>query len=418
MTRTERTYYLVFGLYSLWAWFVAPIYPLFLASRGLDALEVNLVLATYLIIVFAFEVPTGAAADLVGRKASFLLSCALRTVAFGLYAVAENFTDCVIAELIDGIGTTLASGALDAWAVDGMREEGDDRPVERFFARAQILARIGMILGGLACAYLASVDFALPWWVASAGFASTGAVAAAAMRERPRSASAGAPRRHFVTLMGEGFRAVRGVPVLVLVCALTGASFFAAIPAHMLWQRRMIDLSGEGVWIVGWLWVALNLAAVAGSAVLPRVLARVRRSRVLFLAALWRGSSLSFAAFAVALVPALAGWLLQEVSFGLTEPVMQAWMNEHVAADRRATVLSIRSMVGTLGGGAGLIAIGFVARDYGIPAAWMVSAVLFLATAPAYLLLERLAALAPDPPPGADGAPAPIPAKVAPSALT
>ena len=418
MTRTERTYYLVFGLYSLWAWFVAPVYPLFLRSRGLDALEVNLVLATYLIVVFAFEVPTGAAADLVGRKVSFLLSCALRAVAFGLYAVAGDFTDCLVAELIDGIGTTLASGALDAWAIDGMREEGDDRPAERFFARAQILVRIVMILGGLACAYLAAVDFALPWWVGAAGFASTGAVAAVAMRERSRSTAAGVPRRHFVTLMGEGFRAVRGVPVLVLVCVLTGASFFAAIPAHMLWQQRMIDLSGEGVWIVGWLWVALNLAALAGSAVLPRLLERLRRSRVLCLAALWRAVALGFAALAVTLVPALCGWLLQEVSFGFSEPVMQAWMNEHVAADRRATVLSIRSMVGTLGGGAGLVAIGFVARDHGIPAAWMVSAALFLASAPAYLLLERLAAAAPAGPLGGDELPASIQAKAAPPALT
>jgi len=416
MTRTERTYYLVFGLYSLWAWFVAPIYPLFLHSRGLDALQVNLVLATYLIIVFAFEVPTGAAADLVGRKASFLLSCVLRAVAFGLYAVAESFSDCLVAELIDGIGTTLASGALDAWAVDGMREEGDERPVERFFARAQILARVGMIVGGLTCAYLAAIDFAIPWWVAAGGFAVTGVVATVTMRESTRTATSGAPRRHFLALMGEGFRAVHGVPVLVLVCALTGASFFAAIPAHMLWQQRMIDLSGEGVWIVGWLWVALNLAAIAGSAVLPRLLARLRRSRVLCLAALWRGGALAFAALATTLAPALGGWLLQETSFGLTEPVMQAWMNEHVPADRRATVLSIRSMVGTLGGGAGLIAIGFVARDQGIPAAWMVSAVLFLASAPAYLLLERFAAAANRVP--TDEAPAAIPAKASPPALT
>jgi MFS family permease len=417
MTRTERTYYLVFGLYSLWAWFIAPVYPLFLRSRGLDALQVNLVLATYLIVVFVFEVPTGAAADLVGRKASFLLSCVLRAVAFGLYAVAENFADCAVAELIDGIGTTLASGALDAWAVDGMREEGNEQPVERFFARAQILARICMIVGGLACAYLAAIDFAIPWWIAAGGFAATGVVAAATMRENARSATADAPRRDFITLVGEGFRAVRGVPVLVLVCALTGASFFAAIPAHMLWQQRMIDLSGEGVWIVGWLWVALNLTAIAGSAVLPRLLARLRRSRVLCLAALWRGCSLAFAALATTLAPALGGWLLQEMSFGLTEPVMQAWMNEHVAADRRATVLSIRSMIGTLGGGAGLIAIGFVARDQGIPAAWMVSAVLFLASAPAYLLLERLAATAPAGPARSGEALAAIPAKAAPPAL-
>lgn len=391
MTRTERTYYLVFGLYSLWAWFIAPIYPLFLASRGLDPLEVNLVLATYLIVIFVFEVPTGAAADLLGRKASFLLSCAARALAFGLYAVADDFLDCAIAEVIDGIGTTLASGALDAWAVDGMRAEGDQRPVDRFFARSQILTRFVMIGGGVTCAYLASLSLTLPWWVAAAGFAATGMVAAWRMHEPLATSPAPAGRTHFVGAVREGFAAVRAVPVLVLVCALTGAAFFAAIPAHMLWQARMVELSGEGVWIIGWLWVALNLAALTGSALLPRLLERLRRERVLCVAALWRGGTLAAAAAATSFAPALCGWLLQEVSFGLSEPVMQSWMNEHVAAERRATVLSIRSMVGTLGGGAGLVAIGLVARDSGIPAAWTVSAVLFLLSAPAYLLLGRLA---------------------------
>ena len=46
-------------------------------------------------------------------------------------------------------------------------------------------------------------------------------------------------------------------------------------------------------------------------------------------------------------------------------------------------------MIGTLGGGAGLVVIGFVARDHGIPASWLLSAALFLATAPVFLLLGR-----------------------------
>jgi len=414
MTRTERTYYLVFGLYSLWAWFIAPVYPLFLQSRGLDPLEVNLVLATYLIVVFAFEVPTGAVADVLGRKFSFLLSCAMRTVAFGLYAMADGFTDCVVAEIIDGIGTTLATGALDAWAVDGMRSEGDDRPVDRFFARGQMLARAVMIVGGVVCAYLAAVDFAIPWWLASAGFGSTGVIAALTMHEPPiRSAAEG--RDNVYKAMREGFAAVRGVPALVLVCALTGASFFALVPAHMLWQPHLSALSGEGIWLVGWLWVALNLAALGGSALL-RLLDRFDRGRVLAIAALWRGCLLGFAATATSFAPALSGWLLQEVTSGLSEPVLQAWMNEHVSADRRATVLSIRSMAGTLGGGLGLIAIGFVARDHGARAAWAVSAVLVLLSAPAYLLLSRLKA--PVVPAGSIAVPVePVAAKVIPPAI-
>src|SRR5258705_11627336 len=79
MTRTERTFYLLFGSYSLAQFFLAPVYPLFLLSRGLDLLEINLILAIYLITIFVFEVPTGALADTARRRVPFVLGCATRT---------------------------------------------------------------------------------------------------------------------------------------------------------------------------------------------------------------------------------------------------------------------------------------------------------------------------------------------------
>src|SRR5438309_329980 len=131
MTRTERTYYLVYSLYSLSWSFIGPMYALFLLSRGLDLFEMSVVPAIYWIVSFLFEVPTGAFADLAGRKTSFLMSCVIRMIAFGLYAYADTFAAFAVAEFIDALGSTLASGALDAWAVDGMRGEGDARPMER-----------------------------------------------------------------------------------------------------------------------------------------------------------------------------------------------------------------------------------------------------------------------------------------------
>ena len=94
---------------------------------------------------------------------------------------------------------------------------------------------------------------------------------------------------------------------------------------------------------------------------------------------------------ATGLVPALAGVLLQEIAFGLSDPVQIAWTNEHVAAAERATVLSVRSMSYTLGGSAGLLAIGLLARAQGIPAAFAASAVLFALTVPGLLVLGRAA---------------------------
>src|SRR5437667_7094713 len=124
MPRTERIFYLLFGGYSLAQFFLAPVYPLFLLSRGLDLLQINLILAIYLITVFVFEVPTGALADTAGRRFSFVLGCATRTAAFLLYSRTPSFGDCAVAEFIDAVGATLVTRALEARGFDGVRAAG------------------------------------------------------------------------------------------------------------------------------------------------------------------------------------------------------------------------------------------------------------------------------------------------------
>src|SRR3990172_817343 len=104
MRRTERTYYLISGLYNLsWA-FIGPMYALFLLDRGLDLFQMSVVPAVYWLVSFLFEVPTGAFADLAGRKTSFVLSCVVRMLAFGMYAFAESFGEFVAAEFVDALG--------------------------------------------------------------------------------------------------------------------------------------------------------------------------------------------------------------------------------------------------------------------------------------------------------------------------
>src|SRR3989449_7700794 len=181
MTRTERTFYLLFGGYSLAQFFLAPVYPLFLLSRGLDLLEINLMLAIFMITIFVFEVPTGALADVAGRRFSFVLGCATRTAAFLLYARTRGFADCATAEFIDAVGTTLVSGALEAWAVDGVQAEGDGHRMEGLFSRAAVIGRTFLMVGAVGCGYLAERDLRYPWIAAAAMFAVTGAAGAALM---------------------------------------------------------------------------------------------------------------------------------------------------------------------------------------------------------------------------------------------
>jgi MFS family permease len=381
---------MVAGSYTFAAFFISPIYPLYLLSRGLDLFQINVVLAVYLLSVFLFEVPTGAIADLFGRKVSFLLSCVVRLCAYTLYTFADGFADCLVAEVIDAIGTTLASGALEAWAVDAVRAEGDERPTDRMFARAQVVSRAMMIVGGLAAGYLAAWGgMVVPWLVAAAGYGVTAVLGALLMRDthEPRGLRSHALGR----AMFDGVRAVRATPVLLVICLISLTVSFAVMPVYMLWQPHMEALAGADLRLMGWIWALLCLATLLGSAGVPVLLRRFERHTILFVATIWRAALLAVAAAAGTMQPALAGLFLQEISFGLTDPVMSAWANEHVRSEQRATVLSVRSTFWTFGGAAGLVAIGLVARGFGVPVAWFVSAAVLALAAPGYLLLGHVA---------------------------
>ena len=70
-------------------------------------------------------------------------------------------------------------------------------------------------------------------------------------------------------------------------------------------------------------------------------------------------------------------------------------MNDYANTAQRATVLSIRSMSFTLGGAAGRVCLGWVAREYGIVTACGISAAIYALVAPAFLILARVARDAP-----------------------
>ncbi len=390
MTRSERTYYVVFAAYNLsWATMGA-VYPLFLLSRGMDLFEINAILAVFLFANFAFEVPTGAVADLFGRKVSFLLSCLVRAAAFALYFSVDTFTGFVVAEIVDALGSTLASGALDAWAIDGMREEGDHGPADRIFSRGKMLSHTAMIASGLLGGYVGQVDIAYPWIVGVMGFLVTAGIATVSMkRDLPVAgihSSRGSdgvlvrlnPLPALRSQITGGLATVAGHRTLLYLCGLTGLLSFAYMPALQLWPAHMTALSGEGPWLMGWIWAALNLAGVLGSWVVPRMVARAGRPRVVLVVTLLRAVSLALAAGAGGFGKALVGLVGHSAGAGASDPLLGAWMNDHATARQRATLLSIQAMSFMLGGSAGLIVLGLTARFAGIPVAWAGAALALL----------------------------------------
>ncbi len=414
MQRTAPIYYaLTIG--SNWGWFLGPFYPLFLLSLDLSLTQASAVLAAYFLTTLLFEVPTGAVADVFGRRAAFLLSCLVRASAFLLYFFADSFADCIAAEMIDAFGTALSSGALEAWAVDQTQAEGDARPTTRLFARANTWMRGMMALLGLAGVAVASIDLRLPWLVGAAGYSSTFVFAWFFMRETRGSAAVTAPahaseldglttraatREHSLgsllatasasvaRTLHEALGEILSSATVRVLCLLTVATAFSVMPVYFAWPAFVRDLVDSELLVLGLVWSAISLASALGSATVPRALRAANRPLVLALTEALRGVGIGLVALATSLGQATLGLVLLEFGLGLSSPIFQAWVNEHVGNERRATVLSMVEMSFTSGAAVGLLILGRVAEVHGFRTAWLISAALLVALAPTFLLMR------------------------------
>src|SRR5580658_4333901 len=180
-----RRYYGIWTIYSLGGGFLYGVYPLFLRSRGLDQFQMNSVLALYFFVTFLTDVPTGAFADALGRRRSFVLGCTLRVAAFLVYFFAHAYPIFLVAEAIDGVGTTFCNGAIDAWGVDALDDAGFVGLKDRLFSRISQLMNIGFMVSALIGTYVADVNIAWPWLMSATGYAISAIVGATLMHERP-----------------------------------------------------------------------------------------------------------------------------------------------------------------------------------------------------------------------------------------
>ena len=389
-----RRYYTVWGMYSFAGGFLFGVYPIFLRSRGLDQFQINSVLATYFLVLFLTDVPTGAFADLLGRRRSFVLGAFLRVSAFLLYFVAHHYYVFIIAESIDGIGTTFGNGAIDAWGVDALDDAGYDGVKDRLFSRISQLSTIGFMGSAMIGAYVADVNIAWPWLLGAFGYVIAGIVGAFLMHdERPRTSTvkiAAIPRR-IAENVGGGIRAGLGANTVLMLSIANAITVAAWAPYWVSWPVMFNESLAVGVWIIGWIYCGLSAARLVGAEISARLQGdenqRAARVSMLLIAA----SAMLFLAGLFGGRPAvsLAMLFIMNLFTGAMMPLVQSWFNEQLESGNRATLLSFNSTFQTMGGAVGLLVAGRIADTAGIPFEWQIAGLISVCAVPVYWATRR-----------------------------
>ncbi len=112
-----------------------PFLVLYFHEIGFEASMIGFLLSAWPLAALLFEMPTGAVADLWGRKVSVVTGFFLEGVfAFLLFFFSNHIIVFVLFFLI-GASKTLTSGAKEAWVVDLLKSKNVDHLRSAYFSK-------------------------------------------------------------------------------------------------------------------------------------------------------------------------------------------------------------------------------------------------------------------------------------------
>lgn len=354
---------------------ICATYVMYLLSHGLDLFEINMVNFAFFLTLSLAEIPTGAFADVFGRKLSFIVSCALFSLGMLIYALSDTVGGFLAAEVVGAIGATFASGAFRAWFVDKLRHHGYTGKLDRIFARASQIGSVAQIVFATIGAILADISNVLPWYTAafitfSCGFVAMFLKEEYFVREKFSFKNGlSAIKKTVISSVRYGYsdQKVRFVLVLVTVQIL------AVQAPNMQWQPLFKQ------WLpnqtsLGFLFSAISISMMIGAGIAPIILRKLKcqkKTLAVFQIIIGLGivASTLFNSFIVAII----AFLLHEVARGAFGPIKDAYLHENIPPKERATIESFESLAHHSGGAVGLLLTGVIAKNLGMSLTWIIS---------------------------------------------
>ncbi len=387
--RTESIYYAAQMLFWLSVSLPLALAVLFIQSRGLDLLQIGLLLGVYAATVVLLEVPSGGLADAIGRKRVTLLAYVFLLASSFVFLFAFSFPAFLAFYVLNGIGRAFASGALQAWFIDCLQAADPKIDIQPPLARAGTFELLALTAGTLLGSYLPTLfgylpedgtavltPLAVP--IVFSLFVKIALLVFVALfvEDNRVTDSTDTGVRRLAAVARSAFQLSRRNPTLRLLFGATLASGFGLAGIETFWQPRFEALLGgsEGNTIIFGVITAGSFLIGALGNMTSVPLGRLFGKRYGLLSAAFQGLqgvSLVLLAFQESTLPAAALFWLVYLTMAVKGSPSMTLFNLEVPSAQRASMLSVASLISYAGFFVGSVTLGDVAERAGISAAWL-----------------------------------------------
>lgn len=386
------TVYLLFsGLFSFAIACSFATYVPFLAEKGMNLWQINVINSFFMLFIILAEMPTGSFADIFGRHHSVTISCFLMFISGLVYYFSQSFWLFILAEIIGAFGHTFVSGAAEAWMVDSLKHRNEFSLKEKIFRQELNSKAVGAIAGCLTGSWLGNFNLSWPWLATATFMFLAGVFSLFFIKENYQTDVVkkvkNSINNQIITAWHSGLKN-KALVYVMSFAALLACSFQAV---NMQWTLVFKESYHFDSSHLGYLFVSVSLVVAAGGKLSKYFKRWFKNDKLmLIIPQLLTAGALIVTSQVTGVTLVTSIFLLHEFGRGMFSPIKQNYINNQIESDKRATLLSLESMFTKLGCFIGLIISGFTASAFGINNTWLGSGIfLFLGIIIFFIILKK-----------------------------
>ena len=200
-------YYLIVSFTGI----IFPYMFIYFVDAGFTYFHIAVLLGIFNLSMILFEIPTGAIADSYSRKKSVIAGALISGLCFASIYFISSFEGLILVFIIIGIAMTLTSGAESAWIVSNLKKLKQEKLIDGFFMKAQIIRTIVSVLSALLGVYLIEKYSMRPLWLlVGFGFIVSGIILEIFLKELmpPKKHNFKKANKEHIKLIKRGFKLI------------------------------------------------------------------------------------------------------------------------------------------------------------------------------------------------------------------
>ncbi|MBP9690996.1 MFS transporter [Candidatus Woesebacteria bacterium] len=229
--------YVLTGLANAWFWIAIWVfyYLRFTDYAGIGLLE-SIMIATYVL----GEIPTGAIADLLGKKRTLTVSFLIQAVGFAIMGLATAYPILASGVFIASLGGVLASGTFDALVYDSLISIKGEKRFDKVIGNIASIRMATLGAVSIAGGYLYTILPGLPFLVLS--MCLLGAFVVSFFLVEPPIDSVVFSLKNYFKQTAQGFHQLVKTPqIKIHSIIIIGLTMIVSINGHVLIDTQLYD---------------------------------------------------------------------------------------------------------------------------------------------------------------------------------